>query len=376
MIKTRCISLLLLSVLIAMLLTPSIPTRSQKPQWEVSAEGVRVTVGNIEIYIGATTGISDIFISGVEVISGLGIWVFAPGWEYIGATPWEGEVLEPPTVDELPDGILVKTHARFSPDTNTYLEFRGVYKIYNTGMIIANTTVTAYDDTEVQAVYFIIYFPIDTLKGQTIYMVYGGTSGITFPEEFSGWSIASGTYSAAYISLPQGDIVFVALEPTALGYELTDGRDWGGNVYEIITTLRSAGMIAKGTTMKVSLMLYPHTRGPEFTKLIVETFGSLGAAKSTVETLKKSKPRTPGGAKLLAECEKEVKLAYDAYSKGDIESTRAHALKALELAQKIKVVERRQRILFFMVIPGIIGIVIMFLLAWSASQKVRKEVAS
>jgi len=372
MLKVKYMPLLLSLILIAMLLVPSAPVSSQKVQYEKTAEGVKVTVGNVEVDISATTGISDIYIGGTHIVGGMGVWVFAPGWQYVGATPWEGEVLEPPTVEELPDGILVRTHARYPPDTGTCLEFRGIYRIYNTGMIIANTTITAYEDTKVQEVTFIVYLPIDVYKGKNIYMVYSGTTGITFPPDFLGWSIASGTYSAAYILLPEGDLVFVALEPTALGYELTDGRDWGGNVYEIMTTLRSAGDVPKGTTMKVSLMLYPHTKGHEFTKLIVDTFGSLGAAKNMVETLKKGMPRTPGARKLLAQCEEEVKMAYKAYSRGDIEGTHAHAVKALEIAQQVKAVEVQQRILFFMVIPGVLGLAIMLLLAWSAVQKVRK----
>lgn len=370
--SSRGILLLLLVSLLALSMFSVVPSRSQEVTYEVSEAGVSVTIDNVDIWITAQTGIGSISIGGVQVVSGLGFAPFRPGWQWVGATWYYGEVLEAPTVEPIEGGIRVRTHARFPPESEQYFEFVGVYTIYNTGMIIANFTITTYEDTDTQWVPFYVNWPIDTFKGSKLYIAYGGTiTGVDLPVEYKVTTVSSGTYSVAYASTQYGDMVVILLDPPSLGYSLDDARAWGGSVYELKSTISGAGTLPKGTTFKVSIILFPHSKGAEFTSLIVNAFSGLGAAKSTVEALKKSKPRTPGGSKLLVQCEEEVKLAYDAFSKGDIEGTYAHAKKALELAQKVKSVERQQRIMFFVVIPNIVGLVLMLIVVRSALVKVR-----
>ena len=367
--------LLVISVLLVLSAFSAAPIKAQgKVTYEVSSNGVSVTVGNVNIFIAAQTGIGSISIGDIQVISGLGFAPFAPGWRWIGATWYYGDVVEPPTVEKIPGGIRVRTHARFPPESEQYFEFVGIYIIYDTGMIIANYTITTYETTETQWVPFYVNWPISTFKGNTLYIAYGGTiTSVKLPEEFKGQTVSSGSYSVAYASTKYGDLVLILLNPPSLGYSLDDARKWGGSEFELKSTIVSSGTLAKGTTYKISIVIYPHSKGPEFTNMIVNAFSGLGAAKTTLETLKKSKPRTPGGAKLLSQCEKEVELAYKAFGQGDIEGTYAHAKKALELAQAIKYTERQQRIIFFVIIPNIIGLILMLLVVKTTLSKVKSE---
>ena len=375
MMKFRRITILLvISILLVLSMFSVVSTKAQEEvPYEISGDTVRVTIGNVDISITARTAISSISIGGVQVVSAVGFGVFAPGWRWIGGTWYYGEVLEPPTVEEIPGGIRVRTHAKFPPESEQYFEFIGIYTIYSTGMIMANYTITAYENVDTQGVLFYVQWPISTFKGSSLYIAYGGTiSSVNLPEEFKSQTLSSGSYSVAYASTKYGDLVVILLSPPSIGYDLDDARAWGGDVFELKGTIIS-GTLTKGTTYKMSLVIYPHSKGSEFTNMIVSAFSGLGAAKTTLETLKKSKPRTPGGAKLLSQCEREVELAYKAFSQGDIEGTYTHAKKALELAQAIKYTERRQRIIFFVIIPNIIGLILMLLVVKTILSKVKSE---
>jgi len=358
-VVTRIV-LLLVMVAIWGIIAPFSYVSAQKVSYEVFPEEVRVKVGEISFTIKATGGLAELYIGEVKALDFLGYYPFRSGWSWGAGTWYYGEVIEPIDVKDIENGIIVKTHSRFPPETNCYMEFESTYVIYNTGMIIANLTARAYDTFRAAWVPIYAGFSTDVLGGSKIYFAYGKTiTEVNCPKKYTIYRLSSGSFSVAYTSTPYGDLVIICLSPPSLSYLFDDDRRWGGTTFAIKCGLTGFEVdVTKGTEFKVSLMLYPHTKGPEFTKLIVSAFSNWGAAKSALEALKKSKPRTPGGAKLLARCEEEVRLASEAFKKGDMEGVYNHASKALEYAENMKVVERNQRIMYYIVLPNVIELII------------------
>jgi len=369
------IKLTIVLMLLVLPLFSIMPTRGQgKVSWEVSGNAVDVTIDNINVQIVGQTGISSISIGGVTIVSAIGLAPFAPGWQWVGATWYYGEVLETPTVEPIEGGIRVRTHARFPPGCGQYFEFVGIYTIYDTGMIIANYTITAYDNTDIQDILLYVIFPVNLVAGKMINIAYGGTtSGVLIPPKYKGFMISSGSFVAAYLSLPQGDIIIVTLDPPTLSYEISDTRAWGGGNIEFKGHLASAGTVLKGTEYKVSLIIYPHTKGTQFTSSFVELFNYLGTLEGEIKSMKSLRYefRTPMGAKLFKKCEEEFNLAKSAFSKGDVEGAYAHAQNALKLLQDTRRVERNWRITLYILIPGVIELAIILLVVRTAIRKSR-----
>ena len=368
-------TLSVLSILLMSLLSSILPVRSQgKPSWEIEDNTVSVTVGNINIQIVGQTGISSISIGGVNLIADIGLAPFAPGWQWVGGTWDYGDVLESPTVKEIPGGIRVRTHARFPPGSGQYFDFLGIYTIYDSGMIIANYTITAYESTDIQDILLYIIFPVNLVAGKTLNIAYGGTtSGILIPSKYMKFTISTGSFVAVYLSTSEGDVIVITLDPPSMSYEISDTRAWGGGNIEFKGHLASAGTVPKGTVYKVSLIIYPHTKGAEFTESFVRLFNYLGTIEGELLSMKNLhyEFRTPQGAKLFHQCEKEFSLAKSAFSKGDVEDAYTHAQNALKLLQEMKNVERSWRIRLYILIPGIIELAIILLVVRSALRKTK-----
>ena len=363
-LANRVITILCILALLSSFATVSVShTKAQGVSYETTEQGVVVTVGSIRFTIKPSGGITDLYIGDSIAMNYMGFYPFRTGWSWGAGTWYYGEVVESPKVEETPNGIIVRTHSRFPPQTQCYLEFTSVYVIYNTGMIIANLTARAYENFKAAWIPIYAGFSTEVFGGSKFYFAYGkSVTEVACPKEYKIYRLSSGSFSVAYTSTPRGDLVIIALSPPSLSYLFDDDRRWGGTSFAIKCGLTGFEVeVSKGEEFKASIMLYPHTKGSEFTKKIVDAFSSLGAAKGLLEALSKTKPRTPGGAKLLSSCKTEVELAYKAFNQGDIDGTYVHAKNAIKYAEEMKTVERNQRILLYIVLPNLIELVIAIL---------------
>ena len=373
--SSNLIELFTIFVLLMSSLVFVAPVRGQgNVSWEISDNVVNVTIDNINVQIVGQTGISGITIGDIRIVNSIGLAPFKPGWQWVGGTWDYGDVLESPTVKEIPGGIRVRTHARFPPGSGQYFDFLGIYTIYDSGMIIANYTITAYESTDIQDILLYIIFPVNLVAGKTLNIAYGGTtSGILIPSKYMKFTISTGSFVAVYLSTSEGDVIVITLDPPSMSYEISDTRAWGGGNIEFKGHLASAGTVPKGTVYKVSLIIYPHTKGAEFTESFVRLFNYLGTIEGELLSMKNLhyEFRTPQGAKLFHQCKEEFSLAKSAFSKGDVESAYTHAQNALKLLQEMKNVERSWRIRLYILIPGIIELAIVLLVVRSALRKTK-----
>ena len=354
-----------------------IPSSAQGVTHSISEGYVDVSVGNINIRITSTTGIEVIEVSGKPLVVDVGWEIRDPSDNLIGETYKTGglEVVMSPSVSEFESGITVVTHSRIPPDIIPHVEVKTTYTIYNTGLIIINTTLRAYSDTEAGHTRFVLSLPLDVFLAKKISFVYDTTpTEITPPDKYKTYTLYEGPLVIMHSSTDYGDIVIMANEPTEISVRLDDMRKYGSNYLTLkFEGVAISGALQSGQGISISIIIYPHTKGSEYTNHIVNVYNYIKSISEGISSLSKRKTRTPGGAKLLRQCLDEYSLARNLFMQGDVNNAYTHALKAFELIKKAESTEVKQRILFFIVIPDIIFLLIVIYAIWSARAKVLKQ---
>ncbi len=255
------------------------------------------------------------------------------------------------------------------------MEVKTAYTIYNTGLIIINTTLRAYSDTEAGHTRFVLSLPLDVFLAKKISFVYDTTpTEITPPDKYKTYTLYEGPLVIMHSSTDYGDIVIMANEPTEISVRLDDMRKYGNNYLALkFEGVAISGALRSGQGISISIIIYPHTKGSEYTNRIVNVYNYIKSISEGTSSLSKRKTRTPGGAKLLRQCLDEYSLARNLFMQGDVNNAYTHALKAFELIKKAESTEVKQRILFFIVIPDIIFLLIVIYAIWSARIKVLKQ---
>ena len=363
-LRIRKLPILILALLVLGLCLPATSlVKAQELTWRREGHTIIVTGPDFEVHFVDYGALTGLWVGGYQILRSLSFCPRGPQREWVGDNTYWGDIIES-TVKELPGGALrVILRTQVPKDDaeakQMYFTFEFVYTVYPSGMIMLNMSTKAYKESRSARQYTGITIPVQTFAGGKAYAVYGGaTSALDCPVEYERGELASGTFSAFYTVFKDISLVIIALDPPSLGYGWWDCRDWDDPSYGMFIDWNWPMPAPEGFEWHAALLIWAHTMGKAVTEKLVSAFGNLGAAKSMLEALHKRSLRTPGGKKYLSAAETEVKLAYDALRKGDYDGMYTHASRAMDVINQILTVERNQRILLYMVIPGIIAVAI------------------
>ena len=353
-------------------------TSAQQVRHKISNGTVTVTIGDLSINIVATSGISSITMLGKDLLINVGWQIFDPLNNLIATTynlsyyELGYFTIESPTVTEVEGGLIVVASSRMS---NPSLEVKTVFSIFSTGLIMINTTIRAYANTESGKIRFAMALPANVFKGQNTYFVSGvQETKVSLPSKYKVYTLYSGPLAIMYSSTKYGDLIVIANSPDEIdSVKLDDARKYGNNYYILkLEGLSLSGALVSGTSVSFSILIYVHNKGSDFTSRIVTIFKYLKDVYANIQSLSRKTPRTPGGRSALKECIQEYTAARKAFVKGDFDSAYSHALRAVDLIKKAQNIEIKQRILLYMVIPDIILLILILLSIKTSRDKVLK----
>ena len=376
MMRVRSIPMALILIVLSTLIGfPGVS--AQQVNYTISNGFVKVYVGDLLVNIAPTSGICNVSLSNHILLMSIG-WEIRDSSDNLIAETYKLGILDvtPPTVTEVEGGLMVVTSSKVPLGTSPSFEIKTTFVIYSTGLILINTTIRAYTNTESGTTRFVLSLPIDVFSGHDAYFILSNQEVKTsLPSKYKTYTLYDGPLAIMYSSSGYGDVIVISNSPEEIdSVRLDDLRKYGSNYYTLkLEGLSLSGVLASGTSVNFSLLIYVHNKGPEFTNRIVTVFRYLKDVYASMQSLSKKTPRTPGGRKVLRECIQEYAVARKAFMKGDFDNAYSHALKAMDLVKSAQSIEVKQRILFYIVIPDIVLLILIVFAIKTSRTKAFKE---
>ncbi|RLF19953.1 MAG: hypothetical protein DRZ82_04105, partial [Thermoprotei archaeon] len=241
---------------------------------------VDVSVANVKFKVLGTGCIVNLTINDELFLlySGYIFWPTPPVWE----EAISGLVLEPtlriskvdvPKVETFANGIIIKTHAIFH---GYAMHVYGTFTVYNTGVIVVNITYVAWNRTSITWPGARNIFPYPYFNGLKCFVIMNNGNLTTLPhDDQQGWMWGRGwvCYAMPSPATPNTYLVTITLLPypyVKSEFRFVSGVPirgiYGKDVFSHLIRELGGWTAKAGDSITWLYILYPHTKGEEFTK--------------------------------------------------------------------------------------------------------------
>ena len=272
---SRAWFLVLLLLPTIMLAVPTV--RSEAVQYNVVGTTVDVSVANIKFKVLGTGCIVNLTIQDelFLIYSGYAFWPEATNGMKLASF----SKVDVPKVETFTNGIIIRTYAEPAiPQAQVYAHVYGTFTVYNTGVIVVNITYVAWNRTSLSWPGVRNLYPYPQFNGLKCPAITSEGLTLTLPHDLNqGSRWGSGWVCIAMPSpaIPNTYLVTITLLPSAYATtQLRSSSDvtvpyWYRQPHIFSHVIREYGESwsgGPGDSITWLYILYPHTKGEEFTK--------------------------------------------------------------------------------------------------------------
>jgi len=376
---SRACFLVLLLLPIIMLAVPTV--HSEAVQYNIVGTTVDVSVANVKFKVLGTGCIVNLTINDELFLlySGYAFWPDAMNGLSYYSVEYSVRFLrvDVPKVKAFTNGIIIRTYAKLrDPQVHVY----GTFTVYNTGVIVVNITYVAWNTTTLWWPGVRNLYPYPQFNGLKCLIITSEGLTLTLPHDINqGSSWGSGWVCIAMPSpaTPNTYLVTITLLPSAYAttqlrsYSDIGNPPWYTQSYIFSHVIREYGESwsgGPGDSITWLYILYPHTKGEEFTKELLTIGWKLDG---TIRSLKTTsvQVKLPTTRRILENIQKNIKVLIDKLGTGDIATASSLAESIYDKAKNLWLTESYHELVYFVLVPSAIVFGIMILVSIRAIKR-------